>query len=93
VRGEAVGTSLEIKTDQRTLEAIRVLDRVVAMIPRTPVLRCLENIRHVVLGRNRALSHSIYTIHVRGLMLSDAVPMYTCTVVCHVIDNCHVDGL
>ena len=75
------------------LKTVRVLDRVVAVIPCASILSCNEDIGHTVLWCNRALGYSIDTIHVHGLVLFDAVPVDACTIVSHIIDNRNVDSL
>ena len=80
-------------THNRTLQAISILHRVVAVIPRASVLRRVPRVGKVVLGSNGALSDSIYTVHVHGLVLPYPVPMYACTIVFEVIYYLDINSL
>lgn len=63
------------------------------MIPRRPVLRRVEDIAEAITWRNRTLSDAIDTIHVHGLVLTNAVPVNTCAIPLHTVYDGNVERL
>lgn len=83
----------DFKTYQRALHAIGILHGVVAVVPRTTILRGVEAVHKVVPRGDRALSHSIDTIHLHAAQLTNTVPVDARAVVFHVVGNVNVDCL
>ena len=69
------------------------LERVVTVIPRSAILRGVENVREFLAGSNWALCDSIDSIHVTSVQLSKTVPMdggaiawiYSCAITCQCV--------
>lgn len=75
------------------LKTICILHRVVAMIPRRPVLRRIEDVAEAIPWRNWTLSYAVDTIHVHRLVLSNTMPVNTRAVPLHTIDHRDIEGL
>ena len=69
----------------RASEAIRVLQRIVAMIPRCAILGDIECISEAVAGSNWALRYAVNSIHFKRVLHSDAVPVNCSAIVFQVI--------
>ena len=70
-----------------SLQAIRILYRIMAMVPRASVLFGFKYVLESVVGWYWALSYTIDPIHWHTVKLSDTMPMYASAVVFHRIAN------
>ena len=61
--------------DHRPSHAIRILQRVVTVVPAVAILQSLEIVGITATGSNGALCHAIHTIGLVGVELSEAMPM------------------
>jgi len=68
-----------------TVQAVGILERVVAVIPRCLVLNRAEGVGVDVVGGNGALGDTIHSIHLRTVGLSEAVPVNRGTVVLQLV--------
>lgn len=80
-------------TYQWTLQAICVLYRIVAMIPRGPILSSLEAVRKVLTRCDRTLGDTVDTVHIHCLMLSNPMPVDAGAIIFHVVDYGNVKSL
>ena len=71
----------------RASKAIRVLQRIVAMIPRCAILGDIECIREAVAASNWTLRYAVNSVHFKGVLHSDAVPVGGSAIVFQVILN------
>jgi hypothetical protein len=82
-----------VKTYQGALQTICVLHGVVTVIPRRSILSCFEDIVEAIARCNRTLRDTIDAVHIHRLVLSDSMPVDTCTIFGHAIDNRNVQSL
>lgn len=68
---------------------ICILKRIVAMIPSMSVLKSAPSICETISLRNRALGHTIDTVHLIGIELADTMPMHCSTI--EIVIVLHVD--
>ena len=72
----------------RTSKTISVLQRVVAMIPRCAILGNIEYISKAVAVSNWALRYAVNSIHFKGILHSDAVPVDRSAIVSQLVFDC-----
>lgn len=63
------------------------------MIPRCPVLRRVEDIAEAITWCNRTLSDAVDAVHVHGLVLTNTVPVDTCAIPLHTVDDGNIERL
>lgn len=72
---------------QRTSDSIRVLKRVVAVIPSMAVLNCLEVVCVSIVRSNGTLRNTVDPISFIGMKLTDAMPMDGGPIVGQIVGN------
>ena len=60
------------------------------MIPRASILSHIEPVRIVRLWRYWALRHSVHSIHLHRMKLSDTMPMNSCPIKLEIVCDCHL---
>lgn len=75
------------------LQAIRILDGVMTVVPRTSILHCPPGVDKLVFRSNGTLSDTIDTIHLHGLPLSNPMPVDACAIICKIVLDSNVDTL
>ena len=73
--------------EQRTSNAVRILERVVTMVPGMTVLSRLEVVCEGLLRRNRTLRNTVDAVRCICMELTDAVPMDCASVVLKIVGN------
>lgn len=63
------------------------------MVPGTAILCCVPRIRKVLTWSNRTLSNAIDAVHMRGIQLTNTMPVDASAIPCHVVDDSNVDGV
>src|SRR3569833_3215732 len=63
------------------------------VIPRRAILRGIEAVHEIVVGRNGTLCNPVDAVHVHGEPLADAMPMDAGTVMGKLVGNVHFDQI
>ena len=61
------------------------------MIPRASILSDIEFVRIAFCWRYWALCHSVYSIHLHSMKLSDTMPMDCCSIILEIICDGHLE--
>ena len=80
-------------THQRARCSVGILHRIVTVVPRTPILSSLPSVGKVVARCDGTLCDSRYSVHVSGVQLTDAMPVYSGSVERQIIDEIDMDSL
>ena len=71
-------------------KTLRVLQRVVTVVPRASILSNVEPVCILMIWRYRALRHSVYSIHLHSMKLSDTMPMNCGPIILEIICDGHL---
>ena len=73
--------------EQGTSDAIRILERVMTMVPGMPILSCFESVCIGVILCNRTLRHTVDSISFIWIKLTNAMPMNRGSIVWMIVGN------
>jgi hypothetical protein len=79
--------------DDRSEDTVTVLNRVVAVVPRGPILRRLERVHFLSTRWDRTFRDARRSVHIISAQLSDTMPMYTGSVHSEAIGHGDLDGI